>query len=345
MFSQHTKSKPQTPLQYREFPTWALLLHGDLPPASVAHALLGRVVADFEHPTLQSVPKLPDDLSQIKNSNQRPKALTVVDKGGDIFLNSVKDKNVELELLRLLDVKSKSNKTRSKKLKSKKIITVTLQQAWDIFDDIKKDHRKDLMELVKKQTKDELGFMVVGLKISIDADVAEVRAEWDKFKATVDIPAGQIVAEAIGSAAGAPGVGSAIVSNGGNIGFKKSTTELQQFLATSTMLGKRIFAAQYLQIRPESRWELLPRPKLVQSVEIGGLAEFPKSKGIFHGDDIQSEELEVDDAEGDLDEGKSAQKSDVNDVQNEKLKDDDTKGDLNRDKSTQRDDVDGTQNK
>ena len=312
MFSQHAKSKTQAPLQYRDFPTWALLLHGDLPPASIAPTLLGRVVADFEHPTLQGVPKLPDDLSHIKNANQHPKALEVVDKDGDIFLNAVKDKNVELELRKLLDVNSQAADLLAHEIKTRKIITITLQQAWDIFDDIKKGHEADLMQLVKN-TEDELGFMVVGLKISIDADVAEVRAEWDKFKATLNIPAGQTAAEAVGSAAGAPGVGSTIVSDGGNIRLSKSTTELQQFLATGTMLGKRIFAAQYLQVRPKRRWRLLPRPKLEQSVEIGPLQQFPASKGVFYGGSNQSLELDVDDAEGDPNEDEPAQEDDLAD--------------------------------
>ena len=312
MSSKHAKSKTQAPLQYREFPTWALLLHGDLPPASVAHMLLGRVVADFEHPTLQGVPKLPNDISQIKDSDHIPKALEVVDKDGEIFLNDVKDKNVELELGRLLNVKSQDAKTRAQELRTKKIITITLQQAWDIFDEIKKDHNVDLVELVKK-TEDELGFMVVGLKICIDADVAGVIAKWDKFKATANIPAGQMAAEAFSSAAGAPGLGSATASDSGNISFSKSTLELQQFLATSTMLGKRIFAAQYLQVRSKKRWSFLPRPKPVQSVETGVLAQFPSSKGLFHGGNVQGEELEVDDAEGELNEDKSAQEDEFDD--------------------------------
>ena len=314
MFSQRAKSKTQAPMQYRNFPTWALLLHGNLPPASIAHMLLGRVVADFEQPTLQGVPKLSEDLLHIKNSNQHPKALEVIDEDGNIFLNAVKDKNVELELGRLLDLNSQDAEARAQKLESKKIITITLQQAWDIFDDIKKDHEADLVRLVKN-TEEEVGFMIVGLKICIDADIAEVRAEWDKFKTAVNIPAGQVAAEAVGSAAGAPGVGSAIASDGGNIGGRKSTTELQQFVATSKILGKRIFAVQYLQVRPKNKWSLLPPLRSTQSVELGFRVQVPLDKGVFHGASVQSEELELDDGEADLTEDKSAQEDDfVDDV-------------------------------
>jgi hypothetical protein len=261
---------------------------------------------------MQGVPKLAEDLSHIKNSNQHPKALEVVDQNGEIFLNGVKDKNVELELEKLLDVNSQDAQARAKQLKTKKIITITLQQAWNIFEDIKKDHEADLVQLVKN-SEDKIGFMVVGLKISIDTEVAEVRAEWDKFKATVNIPAVQIPAEAVGSAAGAPGVGSAMASDGGNISLQKSTTELQQFLAKSTTLGKRIFAVQYLQVRPKNAWNLLPWPRSVQSVEVGGFVSFPVSKGYFHGDEIQGEELEFDDVEGDLNEDESAQEDEFDD--------------------------------
>ena len=41
--------------------------------------------------------------------------------------------------------------------------------------------------------------------------------------------------------------------------------------------------------------------------------EVPLSKGIFHGDDVQSEELEFDDAEGELNEEDSALEDEIDD--------------------------------
>ena len=248
---------------FRKLPTWAVLLGSDLPAGTEVNNILGAITADFEHPTHAYCPK---DVRPVLKAF--PESIEVEDSTVQEVLDRQDGEEIRAMLANLLRARLKKNDSDTRRLETRTIITRTLKQQRDIFNAIKEQHRSQIMELIRQNTrKDEFGevaFMIVGVKTAFDTDLSKVKSLERQIGGSGTITVSEALA--LVDITPPPGV---------DLTLKLERGALRDVLRSCTADDERIFAVKYRQIRSKLNWMKHPREKDLVYGDILELQEGP----------------------------------------------------------------------
>lgn len=251
---------------YRDKPTWALLLSSDLPEGSEERVLkmLGSVVSDFEHPLHEIIER------QTKGKEQELAAvMKVEDDNFHSIANGLKNDEVRMQLTEVIRAKVGSGKANEQDISSKTVITRTLQNHRQFFQEIEKQSRAEILKMIKDNPRKDTPYalMIVGIKTCIDSKIASTT----ECSSQVDVGVKITLDQALKSAGIILPIDTSIDLSMVKDAFAKVFTEY-------SAKGERVFAIQYrrISVKPFTKQKKL---------KYGDLHEFSAERGLFGGSD------------------------------------------------------------
>ena len=264
--------------EYRDKPTWALLLSSDLPAGSEDKVLnmLGSVVSDFEHPLQEIIWR------QMKEKGQElAGVMKVEDEDFHTIINGHNDDEVRLRLTEVIRAKVGSGGSNTQDISSKTVITRTLENHRNFFHEIQKQAEADILKMVKyNPRKTPYALMIVGVKSCIDSKISSTTELSSHVEAGITIP----LDEALKSAGIVLPVNTNIDLAMLKDGFAKIFTEY-------SAKGERIFAIQYRRISIKATIGMRPHVRIQKKSKYDDLHTVPVNQGLFGGSDEDKLEL------------------------------------------------------
>jgi hypothetical protein len=262
---------------YRDKPTWALLLSSDLPEGSEERVLkmLGSVVSDFEHPLNEIIER------QTKGKEQELAGVMKVEDGDfHSIAEGLKNDEVRMQLTEVVRAKVGSGKANEQDVSSKTVITRTLQNHKRFFEEIEKQSGAEMLKMIKDNPRKDTPYalMIVGIKTCIDSKISSTTECSSQVDVGVKIPLDQ----ALKSAGIVLPVDTSIDLSMVKDAFAKVFTEY-------SAKGERIFAIQYRRISVQVTTKFRLLPKKQRKTKYGDLHTVPSNRGLF-GDSDQADQ-------------------------------------------------------
>jgi hypothetical protein len=196
-------------------------------PAVLAPQLLGRFVADPMHPTHEYVPEDPRPLL-----THIP--IEIVDEDALTILSSLENSSIGAKLGSILKLKTEDSHDNSRKISTRKVLTRSLPQQRKCFIAVLDGHRDEILKLL--QDNKGKGYMIVGMKTYVDAELEVGHGHEMHRSLGAKIPVAEVVAVATQIPA------TPLIPNPSIAADKGSKSTYQ---ARSAASGEEIFAIQY----------------------------------------------------------------------------------------------------
>lgn len=245
--------------------TWGLLLPSSILNGSEAPRLLGRIVANVDDLLQDYVPENPQD---VISSVPDLEPMEVVDNDVETFISATEGEEAQVRLAQIFGVTKGSSQQHSSRFKAQTVITRVLRQHDKVFTALMKTHNKDIIELLKKQST-QRGYLIVGLKTCVDAEICSSAQSSGKGGITLEVPLQEAAI-----AFGAPPLPINLVNPSITVNRENSRDLLSRFVAS----GERIFSVRVREIKFHGFLSKQPR--------VGDAIRFPDQRGTF-GDDRQ----------------------------------------------------------
>lgn len=191
------------------------ILLNDRLPASYTSKLLGRIVADPLWPPEEFAPRI-STLVDVDDS-----LIEVTDEDVEITLNANSGSGVGGHLGKIIGLSRERGEGLTREMRGKRVITRSLEQQRDVFDAVVKgEARHEVLKLLSRKNAKRKGYMVVGVKSLVDAQIAVNQGLFKHVKLDTELPIAEIANEAaIGSSAAplSPVVAPELFNPGGSV--------------------------------------------------------------------------------------------------------------------------------
>ncbi|KAF1999336.1 hypothetical protein P154DRAFT_577058 [Amniculicola lignicola CBS 123094] len=263
---------------------WFLLSPHSLPPASEIPNLLGAITLSYTSPLRETCPKhLPLFMRAHKDKLISPTS----DENFHTLLSSTHSKEAHARLSAIAHLNFDSALEDAARLETLKVTTHALKNQHSLFRKLRGSWKAELEVLradsLTGPTPDQL-YMVVGIKTCHDASVSNSTARSRTLDADAVVPTG---VEAFTA-----GPNPVPLRLGGGV------TKVVKKEQAMTLTGERIFALQYLIVKPRRDWMSSMLRKRSNSLELGSEMRVSGDRGLMYGTGGEDEEDEDEEDDG-----------------------------------------------
>lgn len=259
--------------EYRDDPTWALLLSSDLPEGLEERVLkmLGSIVSDFEHPLNEIIWRQTAGKEQ-----ELAEVMKVEDDDFHSIANGLKNNEAKIQLTEVVRAKFGSGKANDQDLSSKTVITRTLENHRRFFEDIEMRSRARILKMIRDNPRKDTPYalMIVGIKTCIDSKISANTECSSQVDVGIKISLDQILKSA--------GI---VLPVDTSIDLSNVRNVLAKVFTEYSAKGERIFAIQYRRISVEVTTKWSPLPKKQKRAKYDDLHTVPANRGLYGGPD------------------------------------------------------------
>lgn len=271
----------------KQKPTFILI--DRLPSEHHASVFLGRIVADIFHPIHEYCPENPSKVLE-----HAP--VDVTDTNVSTVLAAGHSKSLRAKLDGVFGLSHSSGSNVEKQLVSTKILTRSLPQHRKSFAAIDGAYHDEVLELLTNNA--GKGYMVVGIKTCLSAELEIKRDGHKENEANVAVPAGAIASAALHGAISPASIP--------NPSLEGSYIVHANWLARNVAEGEQIFALQYRQINLKKHF-FSGKPS---SADYGRIKMVDWGDGVYGGDS-QGRDVVYEDDGTDNEEDEEEEDSDI----------------------------------